>query len=77
MHIGGTAIHNNFNKRMGVLDLPFLWQNYEHAHHVLDGKVGRPWQGTRGLGIKVLGWKDSWGYRNVVTAKKEVKSPRT
>ncbi len=40
MHIGGTAIHNNFNKRMGVLDLPFMWKNYEHAHHVLDGKVG-------------------------------------
>jgi len=74
MHIGGTAIHNNFNKRMGVLDLPFLWRNYEHAHKVLDGKVGETLAAEHEkLGLKVLGWQDSWGYRNVITTKKEVK----
>ena len=76
MHIGGTAIHNNFNKRMGVLDLPFLWHDYEHAHHVLDGKVGETLAAEHEkLGLKVLGWQDSWGYRNVITTKKEVKKP--
>ncbi|HQR11490.1 MAG TPA: TRAP transporter substrate-binding protein [Casimicrobiaceae bacterium] len=76
MHIGGTAIHNNFNKRMGVLDLPFLWHSYEHAHHVLDGKVGETLAAEHEkLGLKVLGWQDSWGYRNVITTKKEVKKP--
>ena len=76
MHIGGTAIHNNFNKRMGVLDLPFMWHNYEHAHHVLDGKVGETLAAEHEkLGLKVLGWQDSWGYRNVITTKKEVKKP--
>ena len=76
MHIGGTAIHNNFNKRMGVLDLPFMWRNYEHAHHVLDGKVGETLAAEHEkLGLKVLGWQDSWGYRNVITSKKEVKRP--
>lgn len=76
MHIGGTAIHNNFNKRMGVLDLPFLWRDYEHAHHVLDGKVGQTLAAEHEkLGLKVLGWQDSWGYRNVITTKKEVKKP--
>ncbi|MFO1324130.1 MAG: TRAP transporter substrate-binding protein [Burkholderiales bacterium] len=76
MHIGGTAIHNNFNKRMGVLDLPFMWRNYEHAHHVLDGKVGETLAAEHEkLGLKVLGWQDSWGYRNVITTKKEVKKP--
>jgi tripartite ATP-independent transporter DctP family solute receptor len=74
IHVGGTAIHNNFNKRMGVLDLPFLWRNYEHAHKVLDGKVGQMLAAEHEkLGLKVLGWQDSWGYRNVVTTKKEVK----
>jgi tripartite ATP-independent transporter DctP family solute receptor len=74
IHVGGTAIHNNFNKRMGVLDLPFLWRNYEHAHKVLDGKVGQVLAAEHEkLGLKVLGWQDSWGYRNVVTTKKEVK----
>ena len=76
IHIGGTAIHNNFNKRMGVLDLPFMWHSYEHAHHVLDGKVGETLAAEHEkLGLKVLGWQDSWGYRNVVTTKKEVKKP--
>jgi tripartite ATP-independent transporter DctP family solute receptor len=76
VHIGGTAIHNNFHKRMGVLDLPFMWQGYDHAHHVLDGRAGqmlaREYEAT---GIKILGWQDSWGYRNVITVKKEVKKP--
>src|SRR5207237_1503639 len=40
MHIGGTAIHSNFNKRMGVLDLPFMWRDYDHAHRGRDAKVG-------------------------------------
>jgi TRAP-type transport system periplasmic protein len=76
MHIGGTAIHNNFNKRMGVLDLPFLWKDYDHYHRVIDGKVGQTLATEHEkLGLKVLGWQDSWGYRNVVTTKKEVKKP--
>ena len=76
MHIGGTAIHNNFNKRIGVLDLPFMWHDYEHYHHVIDGKVGQTLAAEHEkLGLRVLGWQDSWGYRNVVTTKKEVKKP--
>jgi tripartite ATP-independent transporter DctP family solute receptor len=76
MHIGGTAIHNNFNKRMGVLDLPFLWRDYDHYHRVIDGKVGQTLAAEHEkLGLKVIGWQDSWGYRNVVTTKKEGKKP--
>jgi tripartite ATP-independent transporter DctP family solute receptor len=74
-HIGGTAIHNNFVKRMGVLDLPFMWRGYDHAHRVLDGPVGQTLaKEYEPRAIKVMGWQDSWGYRNVVTTKKEVKS---
>ena len=76
IHVGGSAIHNNFNKRMGVLDLPFMWRNYQHAHRVLDGKVGEILAAEHEkLGLKVIGWQDSWGYRNVITTKKEVKRP--
>ena len=60
IHIGGTAIHNNFNKRMGVMDLPFLWNDYGHYHHVIDGKVGQTLAAEHEkLGLKVLGWQDS------------------
>src|SRR5437763_285768 len=76
MHIGGTAIHSNFNKRMGVLDLPFMWRDYDHAHRVLDGKVGQTLAAEHEkLGLRIIGWQDSWGYRNVVTTKKDVKKP--
>jgi tripartite ATP-independent transporter DctP family solute receptor len=74
-HVGGSAIHNNFIKRMGVLDLPFMWRSYEHAHKVMDGPVGQTLgKEYEARGIKVLGWQDSWGYRNVVTTKKEIKT---
>ena len=74
-HVGGTAIHNNFNKRMGVLDLPFLWRDYEHFHKVADGEVGKTLAAEHEkIGIKIIGWQDSWGFRNVVTTKKEVKA---
>lgn len=71
--ISGTAILNNFVPRMGVLDLPFLWEDYEHVHRVLDGPVGRVLEEDLDkAGFKVLAWMDSWGYRNLVTARKPV-----
>ncbi len=74
--ISGTAILNNFSKKVGVLDLPFLWQGYGHVHQVLDGPVGENLAAElEKSGFKVLAWMDSWGYRNVVTSKKEVTKP--
>jgi tripartite ATP-independent transporter DctP family solute receptor len=71
--ISGTAILNNFHERMGVLDLPFLWQDYDHVHKVLDGKVGQILaEELQNKGFHVLAWMDSWGYRNVVTSDKAV-----
>ncbi|MBN2089368.1 TRAP transporter substrate-binding protein [candidate division KSB1 bacterium] len=69
--LSGTAILNNFVPRIGVLDLPFLWQDYEHVHRALDGEVGKLLAADlEKAGFKVLAWLDSWGYRNVVTADK-------
>ncbi len=74
--ISGTAILNNFNKKIGVLDLPFLWGGYDHVHTVLDGEVGKTIAADlEKQGFIVLAWMDSWGFRNIVTADKDVKSP--
>lgn len=74
--ISGTAILNNFNSKIGVLDLPFLWEGYDHVHAVLDGEVGNLLAGELDQqGLVVLAWMDSWGYRNVVTSNREVKKP--
>jgi TRAP-type C4-dicarboxylate transport system substrate-binding protein len=55
--------------------LPFLWQDYEHVHRVLDGRVGRVLEEDLDkAGFKVLAWMDSWGYRNLV-ARKPVAAP--
>src|SRR5437879_4640644 len=71
---GGPAEYASFVKRLGVLGLPFEWRSYEHALAVLDGPVGRELdQDMERAGFKVLSWAVSWGFRNVVTARKEVK----
>lgn len=70
---GGPAEYAAFVKRVGVLGLPFLWKSYDHASTVLGGPVGKELdQDMQKAGFKVLAWSVSWGYRNVVTAKKEV-----
>ena len=73
---GGPAEYASFVKRVGVLGLPFVWKSYAHAEAVLDGPVGKELNGDmEKAGFKVLAWAVSWGYRNVVTSKKEVKAP--
>jgi len=72
---GGPAEYASFVRRLGVLGLPFLWKSYDHALAVLDGPVGKELdQDMEKAGFKVLAWATSWGYRNVITSKKEVKT---
>jgi TRAP-type transport system periplasmic protein len=76
MYIGGTATFNTFIAKVGVLDLPFLWNNYAHVAKALDGQVGTALKGDfETAGFKVLGYGFSWGYRNVVTKGKAVTKP--
>ena len=71
---GGPAEYASFVRRLGVLGLPFLWKGYDHATAVLDGPVGKELdQDMEKAGFKTLAWAVSWGFRNVITAKKEVK----
>src|SRR5262245_64048308 len=73
---GGPAEYASFVRRLGVLGLPFVWKSYDHAIAVLDGPVGKELeQDMEKAGFKVMSWAVSWGYRNVVTAKKEGKAP--
>jgi len=74
--VSGTAILNNFNRTIGVLDLPFLWEDYDHVHRVLDGDIGEKLAAElEQQGFIVLAWLDSWGWRNVVTTDTPVTSP--
>jgi tripartite ATP-independent transporter DctP family solute receptor len=73
---GGAAEYATFVPKLGVLGLPFLWRDYDHVHATLDGPVGEALgKEMEAAGFKVLAWGDSWGYRNVITARKEVTKP--
>ncbi|MBZ0148425.1 MAG: TRAP transporter substrate-binding protein, partial [Pseudorhodoplanes sp.] len=76
MHIGGMAEFANFCKaKCGVIGLPFIFKGYDHVQRVLDGPVGAELsKEMEAVGFKVIGYLYSWGYRNVVTAKKEIKT---
>jgi len=74
--LSGTAILNNFAKRTGVVDLPFLWKDPEHLIRALDGKVGQELAADiEKAGLKTIGWFYDWGYRNVLTSKKQINKP--
>lgn len=74
--VSGTAILNNFDQRIGVLDLPYLWKDYDHVHRVLDGEVGRDLAaGLEKQGLLIIAWLDGWGWRNMITTKRAVKRP--
>ena len=69
--VSGTAILNNFIPEFSVLDLPYLWKDYDHVHRSLDGRAGDMLAGyAEPLGFKVLAWLDSWGYRHIVLGEK-------
>jgi tripartite ATP-independent transporter DctP family solute receptor len=68
--ISGTAILNNFIPEFSVLDLPYLWRDYDHVHQALDGRAGEMLEKyAQPYGFKVLAWLDSWGYRHIVLGK--------
>ena len=76
MHVGGTAVYNSIVPVGGVLDLPFLWQDFDHVGRALDGDLGAKLEEKfEQSGFKVLGWGYSWGYRNVVTNGTAVEKP--
>jgi tripartite ATP-independent transporter DctP family solute receptor len=76
VHIGGMAEFANFcQAKCGVIGLPFVFKGYDHVQRVLDGPVGAALSAEmEKAGFKVISYLYSWGYRNVVTSKKEVKS---
>lgn len=74
--VSGTAILNNFDQRIGVVDLPYLFQDFEHVHRVFDGEVGRDLAaGLEKQGFVLLAWIDGWGFRNLITTQKAVQRP--
>jgi TRAP-type transport system periplasmic protein len=67
--IGSINIFANVVKAGTVLDLPFLWRDYDHWKKAVDGKPGQMIADTAPqIGLRILGY---WigGYREVYGSK--------
>ena len=64
----------NFVPRMGILDLPFLFESREHMYEVLDGEIGtRLGLSLSERGFHLLGFYEA-GVRHIMTSGKPVHS---
>ncbi len=74
--MAGSAIWATVVPEVGVLDLGYMFQDFNHFDRTLDGTVGKALGGMMAekSGVLVLGWSHSFGARNVLT-KKLVKVP--
>lgn len=70
---GGPVV--NFLPGFGVLDLPFLFSDPDHAYKVLDGPIGQGFMND----MEKLGWKclayGERGFRNLTNSKRPVAVP--
>lgn len=75
MSITSTAPVTNFYQKLGVLDLPFLFESREQAYKVLDGKVGQDMlKDMESANIVGLAWAEN-GFRHITNGTKDIKTP--
>ncbi|MBO8141283.1 MAG: DctP family TRAP transporter solute-binding subunit [Firmicutes bacterium] len=75
--ITGTAVLANWVPRLAVMDLPFIFRDYDHVDAVLDGPVGQRLlqmiEDAR-IGIKPLAlWEQ--GFRHLTNSRRPIHSP--
>lgn len=74
MALVGTAALTQFQPQIGIFDLPFLFDDEEHAYRSLDSvgmDLGKPLESK---GIKLLGYMEN-GIRHLTNNTREIKSP--
>ena len=65
----------NFVPQFGVIDMPFLFRDPEHAYKVLDGTIGdKLFADLESQGWKGLAWAER-GFRNLTNNKRPVNKP--
>ncbi|MDO9639103.1 MAG: TRAP transporter substrate-binding protein [Pseudotabrizicola sp.] len=75
MFVTGTSNISGLKPEMGMLDIPFLFQDSDHAYRVLDGEVGRELlDQLDDVGLKGLAfWENGW--RQITTKDRIVSTP--
>jgi tripartite ATP-independent transporter DctP family solute receptor len=73
--VTATGPVSNFSPDMGVVDLPFLFTDYQQVDKVLDGPVGRRLlDGLEKAHIKGLAFFEN-GFRNFTNSKRRLLTP--
>ncbi len=74
MALVGTAVLGQFQPRISIFDLPFLFEDRAHAYRSLDSvgmDLGKPMESK---GLKLLGYMEN-GIRHLTNNVREVKTP--
>jgi len=59
----------NFVPEVKILDIPFLFRDYDHAHHVMDGPIGQQLlKDVQARGLRALAWTEN-GFRHITNNK--------
>jgi tripartite ATP-independent transporter DctP family solute receptor len=72
---GGPGVLTNFDPKIGIFDMPFMFRDYAHANRVMDGPIGKEvWDSMRTkANIRILG-SGAQGFRYVLTSNRAIKS---
>jgi len=70
-----TGPVSNFVPEVGIVDIPFLFRDYDHARRVLDGPIGQEILAKfPSKGIIALAWTEN-GFRHLTNSRRAVVKP--
>lgn len=70
-----TGPVGNFVPEVKIVDIPFLFRDYEHARKVMDGPIGQDILAKfPSKGIIALGWTEN-GFRHMTNSKRDIVKP--
>ncbi|WP_187116761.1 TRAP transporter substrate-binding protein [Anaerotruncus rubiinfantis] len=74
LNVTGTADYSKLCSDLGVLDLAYIWKNYDQMFAVLDGEIGQTLAQKLldESGVRILGYSAFFGSRCVVTVGDKV-----
>ncbi len=69
-----TGPLGNFVPEVKIVDIPFLFRDYDHARKVMDGQVGQDLlKAMQGKGLIGLAWTEN-GFRHMTNSKRPIRS---
>jgi tripartite ATP-independent transporter DctP family solute receptor len=70
-----TGPVSNFVPEVGIVDIPFLFRDYDHARRVLDGPIGQEILAKfPSKGIIALAWTEN-GFRHLTNSRRAIVKP--